>query len=97
MDRLTKEQLTLNKQAVHSTSRAYQLSATQYENGLVTYQRLLSTVDKLTKTQDAYAQIKGNIALQGNFVTDLLACDIDVDRPVQADRVTTGVGDLWQP
>jgi len=62
--RLTKEQLALNAKSIEATSRAYNLSATQYENGLVTYQRLLSTVEKLTRTQDSYAQIKGNIAIQ---------------------------------
>jgi len=62
--RLTKKQLELNKQAIEATTRAYSLSVTQYENGLVTYQRLLSTVESLTRNEDAYAQIKGNIALQ---------------------------------
>ena len=62
--RLTKEQLGLNKQAIEATTRAYNLSVTQYENGLVTYQRLLSTVESLTRNEDAYAQIKGNIAIQ---------------------------------
>lgn len=62
--RLTKEQLGLNEQSIKATTRAYKLSVTQYENGLVTYQRLLSTVENLTKTEDAYAQIKGNIAIQ---------------------------------
>ena len=61
---LTKEQLVLNKQAIEATQRAYELSLTQYENGLVTYQRLLSSVESLTRNEDAYAQIKGNIAIQ---------------------------------
>ena len=62
--RLTKEQLELNAEAIKATTRAYNLSVTQYENGLVTYQRLLSTVESLTRNEDAYAQIKGNIAIQ---------------------------------
>jgi hypothetical protein len=31
---------------------------------LVSYQRLLTTVEKLTSTQDRYASIKGNLAIQ---------------------------------
>jgi len=62
--RLTKEQLELNAKAIKATTRAYELSVVQYENGLVTYQRLLSTVENLTRNEDAYAQIKGNIAVQ---------------------------------
>ena len=61
---LTQEQLRLNKQAIEATQRAYELSLTQYENGLVTYQRLLSSVESLTRNEDAYAQIKGGIAIQ---------------------------------
>lgn len=62
--KLTKEQLQLNEKAIAATTRAYELSVVQYENGLVSYQRLLSTVEKLTKTEDIYAQIKGNIDIQ---------------------------------
>ena len=62
--KLTKEQLELNEKAITATTRAYELSVVQYENGLVSYQRLLSTVEKLTKTEDVYAQIKGNIDIQ---------------------------------
>jgi NodT family efflux transporter outer membrane factor (OMF) lipoprotein len=62
--RLTKEQLELNEEAIKATIRAYDISVIQYENGLVTYQRLLSTVESLTRNEDAYAQIKGNIAIQ---------------------------------
>jgi NodT family efflux transporter outer membrane factor (OMF) lipoprotein len=61
---LTKKQLELNAQAIKATTRAYNLSMTQYENGLVTYQRLLSSVESLTRNEDAYALIKGNIAIQ---------------------------------
>ncbi len=62
--KLTKKQLELNAKAIEATKRAYNLSVTQYENGLVTYQRLLSTVESLTRNEDAYAQIKGNISIQ---------------------------------
>ena len=76
--RLTKEQLRLNKQAIESTTRAYKLSITQYENGLVTYQRLLSTVESLTRNEDAYAQIKGNIAIQVISLYKALGGSFDV-------------------
>ena len=35
-----------------------------------------------------------HIALQCDSVTDLLACNFDVYRPVQADGVTTGIRDF---
>ncbi len=59
---LTKEQLVENEKALDATVRAFNLSATQYNNGLVSYQRLLSTVENLTRTQDRYAQIRGALA-----------------------------------
>ncbi len=62
--KLTKKQLELNGMAVDATIRAFNLSMTQYNNGLVTYQRLFSTVEKLTQNEDTYAKIKGNIAIQ---------------------------------
>ncbi len=62
--KLTNEQLKLNAMAIDATIRAFNLSVTQYENGLVTYQRLLSTVEKLTRNEDTYAVIQGNIAIQ---------------------------------
>ncbi|SFV62401.1 putative outer membrane protein [hydrothermal vent metagenome] len=62
--KLTKEQLGLNEKAIRATTRAYELSITQYDNGLVTYQRLLSTVENLTRNEDNYAQIKGSIAIE---------------------------------
>ncbi len=62
--RLTQKQLSLNAMAIDATVRAFNLSMTQYNNGLVTYQRLLSTVEKLTRNEDAYAQIRGNIGIQ---------------------------------
>jgi NodT family efflux transporter outer membrane factor (OMF) lipoprotein len=60
---LTKQQLLSNAQALHATKRAYTLSSTQYENGLVSYQRLLTTVENMTRNEDAYAQIQGNMQL----------------------------------
>jgi outer membrane protein TolC len=59
----TKEQLLQNEYALKATVRAFNLSARQYNDGLVSYQRLLSTVEKLTLIQDAYAQIKGLVSL----------------------------------
>ncbi len=53
-----------NFSAVSASIRAFNISSTQYNNGLVTYQRLLSTVEKMTLRQDAYALTKGNIANQ---------------------------------
>ena len=60
--RLTKEQLDENKKAVNATVRAFNISMTQYNDGLVSYERLLSSVDSLTRNQDRYAQIKGALA-----------------------------------
>jgi len=60
--KLTKIQLDENKKAVNATVRAFNISMTQYNDGLVSYQRLLSTVDSLTRNQDRYAQIKGALA-----------------------------------
>jgi len=50
--------------AVQSSIRAFNISATQYNNGLVSYQRLLSTVEKMTLREDTYAQTRGEIASQ---------------------------------
>jgi len=60
---LTNRQLRENEKALKANLRAFNLSAVQYNNGLVTYQRLLSTVEKLTTIQDAYAQLKGLTSL----------------------------------
>lgn len=60
--RLTKEQLEANKKAVNATVRAFNISMTQYNDGLVSYERLLTSVNNLTRSQDQYAQIKGNLA-----------------------------------
>jgi len=56
---LSNKQLQESQKALRANLRAFNLSAVQYNNGLVTYQRLLSTVEKLTKIQDSYAQLKG--------------------------------------
>jgi outer membrane protein TolC len=61
-DQYLKEQAKFNFAAVEASIRAFNISATQYNNGLVTYQRLLSTVEKMTLREDTYAQTKGNIA-----------------------------------
>lgn len=66
--KLKNEQLEINKQAVDATIRAFNISVTQYNNGLVTYQRLLSTVEKLTRNEDKHAQLKGDIS---NYVVSL--------------------------
>ena len=51
-------------QAVKASIRAFNISANQYNNGLVSYQRLLSTVEKMTLREDVYAQTRGSIANQ---------------------------------
>ena len=50
--------------AVQASIRAFNISANQYNNGLVSYQRLLSTVEKMTLREDVYAQTRGSIANQ---------------------------------
>ncbi len=50
--------------AVKASIRAFNISANQYNNGLVSYQRLLSTVEKMTLREDVYAQTRGSIANQ---------------------------------
>ncbi len=58
----SREQRDYNYKAVIASIRAFNISVTQYNNGLVTYQRVLSTTEKMTRNEDAYAQIKGRIA-----------------------------------
>ena len=60
--RFAKLQASYNKEAVDASTRAFNISMIQYNNGLVTYQRLLSTVEKLTRNEDALAQIQGKIS-----------------------------------
>lgn len=62
--KLTKVQLEFNAQAIKATVRAFDISITQYNDGLVGYQRLLISVQDLTRNEDQYAQIQGNIATQ---------------------------------
>ena len=50
--------------AVEASVRAFNISANQYNNGLVGYERLLSTVEKMTLREDAYAQTRGAMANQ---------------------------------
>jgi len=59
---LTEKQQKENKEAVKATVRAFNISMTQYNDGLVSYQRLLSTVQSMTQNQDQSAQIKGSLA-----------------------------------
>lgn len=50
--------------AVQASIRAFNISANQYNNGLVSYERLLTTVEKMTLREDSYAQTRGDIANQ---------------------------------
>lgn len=60
---LTKKQQEENIQTVNATARAFNISAIQYNDGLVDYERLLTAVENLTVSQDLYAQIKGSLAI----------------------------------
>ncbi len=60
--RLTQKQQKENKLGVDAATRAFNISAVQYNEGLTGYERLLSTVEKLTIQQDQHAQIKGDLA-----------------------------------
>jgi len=60
----TRQTKEFDSLSVQSAVRAFSISLTQYQNGLVNYQRLLSTVEKMTVNEDRYAQAKGNVALQ---------------------------------
>lgn len=62
--RYSVQQSEYNFRGVAASIRAFNISSTQYNNGLVNYQRLLSTVEKMTLREDAYAITKGNIANQ---------------------------------
>jgi len=62
--RYTLERSEYDYGAVRAAIRAFNISANQYNNGLVTYQRLLSTVEKMTLREDVYAQTRGSIATQ---------------------------------
>ena len=62
--KLTHSQLEFNAQAIGATVKSFNISITQYNDGLVGYQRLLTSVQNLTRNEDQYAQIQGNIATQ---------------------------------
>ena len=62
--RLSRRKSEIDFLAVQASIRAFNISATQYDNGLVSYQRLLSTVEKMTLREDIYAQTQGEIASQ---------------------------------
>jgi len=61
--RYSVEQSEYNFSGVNASIRAFNISSTQYNNGLVTYQRLLSTVEKMTR---ANARTKRLGQLPGN-------------------------------
>lgn len=58
------EQKALRLQSVNASVRAFNISLTQYENGQISFERLLNSVEKMTRSEDSYAQIKGNVANQ---------------------------------
>jgi len=58
------EKSRFDYEAVKASIRAFNISANQYNNGLVTYQRLLSTVEQMTLREDIYAVTRGSIANQ---------------------------------
>jgi outer membrane protein TolC len=62
--RLLGRQIAENTRALKAVLRAFNLSATQYNDGLVGYQRLLTSVEQLTRTQDLHAQLRGLRAQQ---------------------------------
>ncbi|MFA0085738.1 efflux transporter outer membrane subunit [Vibrio sp. 10N.261.51.F12] len=61
---LYQEQQALRLQSVDSSIRAFNISMTQYENGQISFERLLSSLEKMTRSEDSYAQIKGNVSNQ---------------------------------
>lgn len=58
------QQKSLAFSSVNASVRAFNISLTQYENGQITFERLLSSIEKMTRSEDAYAQIKGSVANQ---------------------------------
>ncbi len=91
--------------AVEASIRAFNISANQYNNGLVTYQRLLSTVEKMTLREDVYAQTRGNIANQvvtlykalGGGWESFTALPIVKPETVEKMRSRTDWGDYLEP
>ncbi|MCL9774787.1 TolC family protein [Vibrio methylphosphonaticus] len=61
---LYQEQQGLRLRSVDASIRAFNISMTQYENGQISFERLLSSLEKMTRSEDSYAQIKGNVANQ---------------------------------
>ncbi|MGF1748109.1 TolC family protein [Vibrio cionasavignyae] len=61
---LYQQQQALRLQSVDASIRAFNISMTQYENGQISFERLLSSLEKMTRSEDSYAQIKGNVANQ---------------------------------
>ncbi|MCY9853339.1 TolC family protein [Vibrio mediterranei] len=61
---LYREQKSLRLESVNASVRAFNISLTQYENGQISFERLLNSVEKMTRSEDSYAQIKGNVANQ---------------------------------
>ena len=92
-------------QAVEASIRAFNISANQYNNGLVSYQRLLSTVEKMTLREDIYAQTRGNIANQVVALYKALGggweahADLPVVRPeiIEQMKSRTDWGDYLEP
>lgn len=58
------ERSEIDLKGVQASIRAFNISANQYNNGLVNYQRLLSTVENMTIREDSYAQTRGSMANQ---------------------------------
>ncbi|MGB2079614.1 MAG: TolC family protein [Vibrio sp.] len=61
---LYQQQKELLFNAVSASVRAYNISLIQYENGQITFERLLNSVERMTRSEDSYAQVKGNLATQ---------------------------------
>ncbi|WEM41027.1 TolC family protein [Photobacterium sp. DA100] len=61
---LNQVQKDLAFRSVDASVRAYNISLTQYENGQISFERLLNSLEKMTRSEDAYAIVKGNVANQ---------------------------------
>lgn len=103
--RYTLEKSAYDFQAVEASIRAFNISANQYNNGLVSYQRLLSTVEKMTLREDIYAQTRGTIANQVVALYKALGggwqahADLPMVRPqtVEQMKSRTDWGDYLEP
>ncbi|OEF28659.1 TolC family protein [Vibrio rumoiensis] len=58
------DQKKLRFDSVEAAVRAFNISMIQYQNGQITFERLLNSVTRMTQNEDAYAQVKGNLANQ---------------------------------